>query len=134
MFPEVWQSVVGRQFPTVEGTLTGFANYRVADAAFPGIVAAGDSDRVPGVVYLDVDAESLERLDLFEDEFYERQSLWIDCADGLRRAAETYVVPPHHRRVLTDEPWQRAEFISSGGLEQFIRRYLGFSRVEQANQ
>jgi gamma-glutamylcyclotransferase (GGCT)/AIG2-like uncharacterized protein YtfP len=134
MFPEVWQAVVGRQFEAVEGTAAGFANYRVVDAVFPGIVKAGDRDLVHGVVYLDVDDASLTRLDLFEDDFYERQSLWVECADGQRRAAEAYIVPPQNRHVLTDEPWQRAAFVASGSLEQFIRRFQGFSRVGRADQ
>ncbi|MCI0332541.1 MAG: gamma-glutamylcyclotransferase [Planctomycetes bacterium] len=132
MFPEVWQTVVGRQFAAVEGTASGFAIYRVEGAVFPGIVVASERDVVRGVVYLDVDHASVARLDLFEDEFYERQTLWIDCADGERRAADAYVVPPANQNVLTQEPWQRAAFIASGGLEQFIRRFQGFARVERA--
>jgi gamma-glutamylcyclotransferase (GGCT)/AIG2-like uncharacterized protein YtfP len=134
MFSEVWQAVVGQQFETVEGTATGFAIYRVVNAVFPGITAAGEHDLVGGVVYLDVDHASLTRLDLFEDDFYERQTLWVDCADGPRRAAEAYVVPPQNLHVLTDEPWQRATFVVSGGLEQFKRGFQGFHRVGRADK
>jgi hypothetical protein len=134
MFPEVWQAVVGRQFETVEGTAAGFAIFRVVDAVFPGIAAAGDHDMVRGVVYLDVDHASLTRLDLFEDDFYERQALWVECADGQRRAAEAYIVPPQNRQVLTDELWERASFISRGGLERFKRGFEGFHRVGRADQ
>ena len=129
MFPEVWQAVVGREFAAVEGAAAGFAIFRVQDAVFPGIRAAGDGDAVRGVVYLDVDAASLERLDVFEDDFYERQALWIECDDGQRRQANAYVVPAHNRTVLTDEPWDRHQFVASGGLENFINRFAGFSRV-----
>lgn len=134
MFPEVWQAVVGRPFETIEGTARGFAIYRVANAVFPGIVASDERDLVRGVIYLDVDHASFTRLDLFEDNFYERQSLWVECADGHRRAAEAYVVPSRNRQVLTDEPWQRTAFVSSGGLEQFQRGFQGFHRVGRADQ
>ena len=130
MFPEVWRLVVGREFRSAEGTAAGFAIYRVADAVFPGIVAASDADAVRGVVYLDVDDASLDRLDTFEDNFYERQALWIACDDGQRRQANAYVVPAHNRKVLTDEPWDRDEFVATGGLDHFIRRFAGFSRLE----
>jgi gamma-glutamylcyclotransferase (GGCT)/AIG2-like uncharacterized protein YtfP len=132
MFPEVWQAVVGRAFETVEGTARGFAIYRVVDAVFPGIVAGDERNRVQGVVYLDVDHASLTRLDLFEDDFYERQALWVECTDGQRRAAEAYVVPPQNRQVLTDEPWQRETFVSSSGLERFKQGFQGFHRVRRA--
>src|SRR5262245_30774085 len=93
-FPEVWQAVVGRMFETVAGTAPGFEVFRVRDAVFPGIAAGAGVCSVPGVVYLDVDSASTARLDRFEDEFYERRAIAIDCSDGQRRMAEAYVVPP----------------------------------------
>lgn len=131
MFPEVWLAVVGSEFASIEGAAAGFAIYRVADAVFPGIVAATERDSVRGVVYLDVDDESLERLDVFEDDFYERQALWIACDDGQRRQANAYVVPAHKRAVITDKPWDREQFVASGELEQFIRGFAGFTRVRE---
>jgi gamma-glutamylcyclotransferase (GGCT)/AIG2-like uncharacterized protein YtfP len=129
MFPEVWQAVVGRLFETVEGTAVGFEVFRVRDAVFPGIVAGTDTCSVPGVVYLDIDHESTERLDRFEDDFYVRRSIPIDCSDGQRRMAEAYIVPPANRSVLTNEAWGRESFLATGGLEQFIGRFAGFGRV-----
>ena len=129
MFPEVWQAVVGRSFETVEGTAAGFEVFRVRDAVFPGITAGTGECSVPGVVYLDVDQNSTERLDRFEDDFYERRAISVDCSDRQRRMAEAYVVPLANRRLLTNEPWGRDSFLASGGLEQFISRFAGFGRV-----
>jgi gamma-glutamylcyclotransferase (GGCT)/AIG2-like uncharacterized protein YtfP len=129
MFAEVWQTVVGREFATVCGTAAGYAIYRVEGAEFPGIVAAGVNDLVRGVVYLDVDQAALARLDRFEDDFYERRTLWIDCDDNQRRAAEAYVVPANNRAVLTDETWNSEEFVARGQLAEFLRRFAGFSRL-----
>lgn len=134
MFPEVWKAVVGREFEAVEGKAPGFAIFRVVDAVFPGIMKVSSDDSVPGVVYLDVDQGSIHRLDLFEDDFYERQALWVTCDDGQRRAAEAYVVPPQNGHVLTDEIWHRSTFLSSGGLEDFIRRFQGFHRIGRDEQ
>jgi gamma-glutamylcyclotransferase (GGCT)/AIG2-like uncharacterized protein YtfP len=129
MFPEVWQAVVGRQFAIVDATASGYGIYRVRDAVFPGIIAATEQDAVRGVVYLDVDAASLARLDLFEDDFYRRETLSLTCDDGQRRAADAYVVPDENRKVLTTEPWQADRFVASGGLTTFIRRFEGFGRL-----
>jgi gamma-glutamylcyclotransferase (GGCT)/AIG2-like uncharacterized protein YtfP len=131
MFPEVWRAVVGKSFATVEGLAPGFAIYRVCDAVFPGIIAGSEADAVSGVVYLDVEPTSVARLDRFEDDFYNRESLWIECADGQPRQADAYVVPAVNRNVLTDQVWRRDEFLASGGLEQFIARFQGFSRVNE---
>jgi gamma-glutamylcyclotransferase (GGCT)/AIG2-like uncharacterized protein YtfP len=129
MFHEVWQAVVGRAFETVDGTAAGFEVFRVRDAVFPGIIAGAGACSVPGVVYLDVDQESTERLDRFEDDFYERRAISVDCNDGRWRTAEAYVVPLANRHVLTSEPWSRESFLAIGGLEQFISRFAGFGRV-----
>jgi gamma-glutamylcyclotransferase (GGCT)/AIG2-like uncharacterized protein YtfP len=130
MFPEVWKAVVGREFASVAGTANGYAIFRVRDAVFPGIIAASARDAVRGVVYLDVDPDSVARLDLFEDDFYQRETLQIECDDHERRSAEAYVVPDANRAVLTDDTWRRDEFVSSGGLDHFIRRFQGFRRIE----
>jgi gamma-glutamylcyclotransferase (GGCT)/AIG2-like uncharacterized protein YtfP len=129
MFPEVWRAVVGREFASVPGTAAGYAVYRVHGAEFPGITAAGEHERVRGVVYLDVDAAAVARLDRFEDDFYERRTLWIDCDDAQRRAAEAYVVPAERRAVLSDERWDRDAFVARGHLAEFIERFAGFSRL-----
>jgi gamma-glutamylcyclotransferase (GGCT)/AIG2-like uncharacterized protein YtfP len=131
MFPEVWTAVTGRAFEAVAGELRGYAIYLVDGAVFPGIVAAGADDVVPGVVYLDVDDAAVARLDRFEDDFYVRQSLTIACADGQTRTADAYVVPAENQHVLTAEQWTREAFIASGGLEQFVRRFAGFSRIAE---
>jgi gamma-glutamylcyclotransferase (GGCT)/AIG2-like uncharacterized protein YtfP len=131
MFPQVWKAVVGREFVSIGGSAAGYAIYCVRDAVFPGIVSAGEPAAVRGVVYLDVDQASLARLDLFEDDFYRRETLWVDCEDGKRRAADAYVVPHENRAVLTDQTWQPDEFVASGGLDYFIRRFQGFERIER---
>jgi gamma-glutamylcyclotransferase (GGCT)/AIG2-like uncharacterized protein YtfP len=132
MFPEVWQAVVGRQFAAVEATAAGFAIYRVRDAVFPGIIAGDERDAVRGVIYLEVDAASLERLDRFEDDFYRRQTLSLSCDDGQPRAAEAYVVPHENRYVLTGEPWQADRFVATGGLGTFLSRFEGFARLNNS--
>jgi gamma-glutamylcyclotransferase (GGCT)/AIG2-like uncharacterized protein YtfP len=133
MFPQVWRAVVGRDFPTVEGNARGFAIFRVRDDVFPGIAEASDQSHVRGVVYLDVDEASLMRLDQFEGDFYERRNLPIDCDDGARRNADAYVVPVANLKVLTAEPWDRDAFVATGGLEHFISRFQGFSRLAQTD-
>jgi len=133
MFPQVWKAVVGRDFASVAGTAAGYAIYRVREAVFPGITQASDGDTVPGIAYLDVDQASLARLDLFEDDFYRRESLWVECDDGPQRAANAYVVPAENRAVLSDQTWRADEFVASGGLDYFIRRFQGFERIERVD-
>jgi gamma-glutamylcyclotransferase (GGCT)/AIG2-like uncharacterized protein YtfP len=129
MFPQVWRAVTGREFATIGGTAKGFAIYRVGNAVFPGITPADADCIVRGIVYLDVDDATLARLDRFEDDFYQRQTLVIACDDGQKRAADAYVVTRERKGVLTAETWNGESFLASGGLEEFVRRFAGFGRV-----
>ena len=127
MFPEVWRIVVGREFETVEGAVAGYSIFRVDEAEYPGITAAGGDGVVRGLVYLDVDDASVARLDRFEGSLYDRVNLPIVCVDGVLRTAEAYVISESNRHALTAEMWTAEEFVSSGGLAEFMLKYQGFS-------
>ena len=133
MFPEVWNIVVGREFPTIRGTLSGYSIFRVEGAAYPGIIASTSDCSVGGLVYLDVDAASVERLDRFEGDFYARLPVSISCADGRCRNADAYTISDKHQHVLASEAWTAEWFASSGGLADFIAQYQGFSRLGGAD-
>ncbi len=120
MFPEVWNAVAGKPFPSQKATLRGFRMFRVADADFPGILASDETDEVEGVIYFDIDPPTLSRLDQFEDVFYIRKSVTIDGID-----CETYVVPREKRHVLSDEAWSASHF-AEHDLDDFVRCCFGF--------
>jgi gamma-glutamylcyclotransferase (GGCT)/AIG2-like uncharacterized protein YtfP len=129
MFPEVWQAVVGRQFITAAGHADGFRIFRVRDALYPGISASEPAGAVQGVVHLDVDSDSITRLDRFEDDFYRRQPIVVACDDGRQLAAEAYIVPDERRDALTTEPWSGDDFVARGDLDRFLASFAGFQRV-----
>jgi gamma-glutamylcyclotransferase (GGCT)/AIG2-like uncharacterized protein YtfP len=152
MFPEIWQAVVGKDFKTTPAHLPGHEIYRVRNAVYPGIIAAPNHSlsengplgehsgsrpstldsrlsSVPGLLYLNLDEESLERLDAFEDDFYRRRPIRVTCEDGRALDAEAYIVPPESAHLLTDEPWTPQEFQARGNLAEFVSRYSGFNRL-----
>lgn len=93
------------------------------------ILAPRASSPVPGLLYLNVDAPSIERLDRFEDDFYRRQSITVITENGQELAAEAYIVPQESRHVLTDEIWTPEEFQARGDLARFVAKYAGFNRL-----
>lgn len=151
MFPGVWQIVVGsdgsgREFETTPATLPGYQIYRVRDAVYPGIIEVENSSpfllpltsdlrplpplSVPGLLYFDVEAASLSRLDRFEGDDYCRISVEVTISNGQTIVADTYVIPSEHRHLLTDEPWTPQKFAADGHLEKFIAKYSGFTRLD----
>lgn len=106
---EIMRAVTGRCFEMKRAVLPGYARFTVRGQSYPGIVAARDS-QVEGMVCLDVEPGSLELLDLFEGDLYERLALRVNTADGQKLSAQVYVVPDDRRDFLSSEPWDPALF------------------------
>jgi gamma-glutamylcyclotransferase (GGCT)/AIG2-like uncharacterized protein YtfP len=140
MFPEVWRIVVGREFETTLASLVGYEILRVQEAVYPGILRVAPSgsssvepraaSAVPGLVYFDLDASSLARLDAFEGPEYVRQTVVVVCQDGGEVEADAYVVPRESAHLLTDEVWTADDFAARGHLATFVAKYAGFGRLE----
>lgn len=128
-FDDVWLRVAGRPLTTVPGEAAGYGVYRVDGREYPGMTPEPGATAA-GTVYLDVDDETLARLDVFEGDEYTRLAVRVTCADGVDRECEAYVIPSESRRLLTDEPWTRESFLASGALERFLLCYAGFFRSE----
>lgn len=118
------QVVTGRRFPSVEARLDGFGRYLIKDAVYPGIIAEPQS-HTAGVLYRDVDPESLRRLDRYEDRLYVRRTLPVWTAQDEAVSAEVYVIPEHKRWALSFKPWNKERFA-----HYHLRRYL--ERLKQA--
>lgn len=105
LVPEIWLAVTGRDCPSAEAVLPGYEIRRVKGGDFPGIIRAREADSVPGRVFTGLNAEILQRLDAYEDTFYERIAVTLLDRRGNPLESEAYVVPERHRGVLSDESW-----------------------------
>lgn len=139
MFPEVWRIVVGQEFETRPATLPGYEIRRVKDAVYPGIIHSSHlppspppfprSSSVLGLVYFNIDPASLARLDRFEGDDYRRLEVEVTANEGQSLTADTYVIPPEHRHLLTNEIWTSEDFSRRGDLARFVAKYRGFDRL-----
>ncbi|NTV35130.1 MAG: gamma-glutamylcyclotransferase, partial [Deltaproteobacteria bacterium] len=86
-----------------------------------------------GVLYLDVDAFSVKRLDDFEEELYERAGISADALDGESLMAQTYLIKPQYRDRLSSEPWDPEHF-EKADLIDFMASYGGFNRTDPSDQ
>jgi len=116
MFDAVWRRVVDGGYRSIVATLAGHARFAVAGEDYPGMIPL-DGGRVEGVLYLEVDAADLARLDRFEGDDYQRRPVSLACADGATRSADTYVYTSRHR--LLESPWDPKAF----AMEHFIATY-----------
>lgn len=116
MFAQVWQPLVAGRYRSEPAVLSGYRRFAVPGVAYPGIVAA-PGQQVAGLLYRDVEADDLARLDLFEGAEYRRDALPVTLADGSALQAETYVWLDHAR--LSDAAWLPEAF----RLREFLRDY-----------
>jgi len=129
MIPSVMNAVTGGDFRSEKATLRGYARYRVKGEVYPGIVPDSDAC-VDGVVYQDVDEASVERLDTFEGQFYERVRVSLETPAGGALGADTYVVRPENGSELSTQPWEFEHFRAEG-LERFLGSYSGFRAIAE---
>ncbi len=113
MEPAVLSAVTGRPFSSQPAVLHGYARYRVRDAVYPGLVPEAEAVTV-GLLYDEMDPDTLARLDAFEGALYDRLTLTVD-ADPTPTGPETvtaavYVVRPAERARLSPDRWDFATF------------------------
>lgn len=105
LFPPIWRAVTGQVNPAVPATLPGYARYRIKDQVFPGIIS-DPAAKVDGRLYGRVSPWQLERLDDYENAFYQRVEVSVTTKDGQLHTAYTYVVPVLRRGILSPDAWQ----------------------------
>lgn len=122
MFAEVWQRVARGHYTSHAATLDGYRRFAVRDDTYPGIIASSGST-VVGLVYTDVDAADLVRLDDFEGALYQRIDAVVTDADSHAVKVQTYLcLEPD---CLSDQPWLPESFALSRFLETYCRDKLG---------
>ncbi len=128
MIDEIMEVVTGRKFKSMDALLYGHVRCRIRDVLYPGI-AKKEGSRVRGKVYRNIDDETMNRLDAFEDDVYERVAVEVVGDDGTRIDAFTYRVRDDHSSFLTEEEWDPEEFREKH-MRSFVERYGGFGSIE----
>jgi gamma-glutamylcyclotransferase (GGCT)/AIG2-like uncharacterized protein YtfP len=126
MIPEVMVAVTTRRFRFKNAILRGYARFTVKGESYPGIIPGTDSV-TEGIIYFDVDKLSLERLDAFEGDLYQRTPILAEMEGGETFNAEAYVIKPKFRNHLSSSEWNMKEFAQKH-LEAFLETYSGFNK------
>lgn len=124
MCADIMHQVAGCLPALAPASLAHYQRRRVSGEEYPAIVGQHGA-AVQGVVYLDVPAAAWRRLDRFEGEMYDRRTVRVECADGNRLPADTYVIRPEFAQLLLTSTWSYEEFLRSGR-KRFAADYGGF--------
>lgn len=122
IFPEVWKAVTGRTHRSTPANIEGFIRRTLRGATYPGILATGEKNAsVSGVVYHDIEPQSLAALDEFESDFYLRKPVGARSDDGTIFQCEAYVITEEFAHLLSDAEWD-IETFATHHLEAFLGR------------
>ncbi len=119
-FDEVMKIVAGTTYRTEPATLEDHARYQVKGQLFPGVCREPGTS-VSGVLHYGVGAEAVEKIDFFEDSFYQRELLLVETREKERIEAYAYIVPPGELHVLSEKPWDEESF-SQNELLRYLER------------
>lgn len=125
MFEPVWSRVVHGGYASRPATLRGFQRLAVKGEEYPVAVPASPHSGISGVLYLDVQAGDIARLDAFEGEYYVRQKQPVTTETGEILTAGVYILKNRYRQIAANSAWD-AEAFAAHGIQRFLARYRGF--------
>ncbi len=109
-FPDIIAAVTGRTLAGTPAVLDGYARFGIHNEPFPGIVPS-EPHQVEGVLYTGVMPGERRRIDVFEGEPYQRETVLVRLPeDDASVEAVTYVIRPRWRTVMTTTGWDPDEF------------------------
>jgi gamma-glutamylcyclotransferase (GGCT)/AIG2-like uncharacterized protein YtfP len=126
MIPSVMHAVTARHFRSQKAILRDYARFRVKGESYPGIIPVTDAI-TEGIVYFNVNEFSLERLDTFEGDLYERTRIRVETEKKEILNAQAYVIRSKYLGYLSRKAWDVKEFIKKD-LEMFLMTYSGFPK------
>ena len=104
MDADIWLRAAGRPFPREPATLRDYEARALRGVHFPGLIEAPGS-LTPGLLYRDVDAPALARLDEYEDDFYQRITVNVTTAAGESVATQVYLMAHGQRSAVLPDIW-----------------------------
>ncbi|GHT91687.1 hypothetical protein FACS1894116_00650 [Betaproteobacteria bacterium] len=127
MYEPIMSAICASKCAGVPATLPGYRRHPIRDEDYPAMVPDAAAS-VSGILYRDLPAAALTRLDAFEGEQYVRRPVTVLSADGTQLDAESYIFRPQYAELLLPGEWDYARFLASGR-HRFEQQYGGFRRV-----
>jgi gamma-glutamylcyclotransferase (GGCT)/AIG2-like uncharacterized protein YtfP len=125
MYQEVWTRVVRGHYQCRSAALHGYRRKAVKGEVYPIALRAFPEDRIDGRVYLDVDPDDVDRLDIFEGKYYRRRVEEVLLSSGATVNAGVFVLRRNYHHIVADDDWDAEQFRHTG-LPRFLSSYRGF--------
>ncbi|MCU4674878.1 gamma-glutamylcyclotransferase [Catenovulum sp. 2E275] len=128
MYAPVWQTIVAGNYHSEPACLDGFIRYGVKNEEYP-VVKPNPQAQTQGLIYFNVNSQDLTRLDIFEGEYYQRQTKNLVLAKGETIQADCYILKPDYYDISDNLDWSIQKF-EQVGLQNFLAKYNGFNAIQ----
>jgi gamma-glutamylcyclotransferase (GGCT)/AIG2-like uncharacterized protein YtfP len=115
-------SVTGHVYVGINARLHDYAIFLVRGTEYPGIIPQKGAI-TEGILYRDIGPETLQVLDYFESDHYDRMVVHVTTDDGISEDAYAYVINDNNRDILTREFWDYDEFLRYG-IDSFMQSFV----------
>lgn len=107
MYPEIFEAVAGQSLNNKPAKLLNWRRHQLQGESYPAATPCV-GHQLEGVVWFNVSAQALTRLDTFETSSYAREPVQIRTSDGAMHSAHIYRWLDLTR--LLDEDWSTHTF------------------------
>lgn len=125
MFEKVWNLVIQGEYEKSDATLANYTRRAVINEEYPAVFRQMDPAGVLGILYFNVTANDILRLDEFEGQFYTRNQEQVLVEKNFQLSAEVYVIKDRYRHIVSENEWDPVHFKTTG-MNKFIQNYTGF--------
>ena len=112
--PSIMEALTGKCFSRSQVYVSNYSRFLLRGKPYPGICRRLGTS-TSGVLYSDVDDDSLRILDMFEDDVYARETIVVTTECGECLQVWAYLIPPESEYLLSTEPWDQDHFLSLYG-------------------
>lgn len=124
MCSDIFAEVTGCSCVSFPAVLDGYIRRCVKQELYPAIISSAGAC-IDGTLYQNLPHAAWRRLDDFEGTIYLRRAVVVTMEQGVKVAAETYVLRKEYTSLLEKKEWNFTTFIERK--EEFITQYRGFT-------
>ena len=127
MSEDIMHHVSGCKPANQTAILHNFRRVKVRNEHYPGLYPKQGTS-VNGRIYFDLPPQAINRLDIFEGEYYSRENVTVQTGAGEEKSTMAYIFKPTYYHLLSEEEWLYSEFLATGKSE-FVKDYFGFDKI-----
>lgn len=127
MYDEVWNSIVKGSYNKCIASINGYERLNIKNEVYPALVKKKNSE-VMGVIWKNVSSLDVEKLNIFEGDYYSLEKGQAIEKSGKKIQISFYLLKNRYSYILENSTWSKRKF-ETKGLQLFKNTYFGFKKI-----